>query len=131
MSTPLGERKASLSLKNSGGTLTGTQGVEGSSSEIFDGRTSGDDVAWKVSIKNPMPLTLAFSGKVSGDSMSGELGIGPMGAFRFREQRCRTASGQGGGRLKLARCDQIQRGPPMSAIKGRPEMADARPNRRS
>ena len=61
MSTPLGERKASLSLKNSGGTLTGTQGVEGSSSEIFDGRTSGDDVAWKVSIKNPMPLTLAFS----------------------------------------------------------------------
>ena len=83
MSTPLGERKASLSLKNSGGTLTGTQGVEGASSEIFDGHTSGDDVAWKVSIKNPMPLTLAFSGKVSGDSMSGELGIGPMGSFPF------------------------------------------------
>ena len=51
MSTPLGERKASLCLKNSGGTLTGTQGVEGASSEIFDGHTSGDDVAWKVSIK--------------------------------------------------------------------------------
>ena len=28
--------------------LTGTKGVEGASSEIFDGHTSGDDVAWKV-----------------------------------------------------------------------------------
>ena len=83
MSTPLGERKAQLSLKNSGGTLTGRQGVEGASSDIFDGRVNGDDVAWKVSIKNPMPLTLAFTGVVSGDSMSGELGIGPMGTFPF------------------------------------------------
>ena len=29
-----------------------------------------------------MPLTLEFIGKVSGDSMSGEMGIGPMGSFR-------------------------------------------------
>ena len=45
---------------------------------------SGDDVAWKISITNPMPLTLAFPGKVSGDSMSGEMGIGPMGSFPFK-----------------------------------------------
>src|ERR671924_173075 len=29
MSTPMGERKASLSIKASGGTLTGTQGADG------------------------------------------------------------------------------------------------------
>ncbi len=40
-------------------------------------------MAWKISITNPMPLTLAFTGKVSGDSMSGEMGIGPMGSFPF------------------------------------------------
>ena len=87
MSTPMGERKATLSLKSSGGTLTGTQGAEGNSTEIFDGTVSGDDVTWNISITNPMPLTLNFTGKVSGDSMSGEVGIGPMGSFPFTGAR--------------------------------------------
>jgi hypothetical protein len=87
MSTPMGERKATLSLKSSGGTLTGTQGAEGNSTEIFDGTVSGGDVAWNISITNPMPLTLNFTGKVSGDSMSGEVGIGPMGSFPFTGAR--------------------------------------------
>jgi hypothetical protein len=83
MSTPMGERNATLTLKNAGGTLTGTQGADGNSGEIFDGTANGDDIAWKISITNPMPLTLAFTGKVSGDTMSGEMGIGPMGSFPF------------------------------------------------
>jgi hypothetical protein len=87
MTTPMGERKATLTLTSAGGTLTGTQGADGNSGEIFDGTANGDDVAWKISITNPMPLTLAFSGKVSGDSMSGEMGIGPMGSFPFTGTR--------------------------------------------
>ena len=87
MSTPMGERKASLSIKAAGGTLTGTQGADDNSTEIFDGTVSGDNVAWKVSITNPMPLTLSFTGAVSGDSMSGEMGIGPMGSFPFTGAR--------------------------------------------
>ena len=87
MSTPMGERKASLSIKAAGGTLTGTQGADSNSTEIFDGTVSGDNVAWKVSITNPMPLTLSFTGAVSGDSMSGEMGIGPMGSFPFTGSR--------------------------------------------
>ena len=82
MSTPMGERKATLNLKNSGGTLTGTQGAEGNSTEIFDGTAHGDELFWKVSITNPMPLTLEFTGKVSGD-----MGIGPMGSFPFTGTR--------------------------------------------
>jgi hypothetical protein len=87
MSTPMGERNATLSLKSSGGTITGTQGADGNSTEIFDGTVNGDDVAWKVSITNPMPLTLDFSGKVAGNSISGEMGIGPMGSFPFTGTR--------------------------------------------
>ena len=87
MSTPMGERKATLSLTAAGGTLTGTQGAEGNSTEIFDGTVNGDNVAWKVSITNPMPLTLDFSGKVAGDSISGDMGIGPMGSFPFTGTR--------------------------------------------
>jgi hypothetical protein len=87
MSTPMGDRDTTLSLKTNGGKLTGTQGADGNSTEIFDGTANGDDVAWKVSITNPMPLTLAFTGTVSGDSISGEMGIGPMGSFPFRGTR--------------------------------------------
>ena len=87
MSTPMGERNATLNLKTAGGTLTGTQGADGNSTEIFDGTVADDDVAWKVSITNPMPLTLAFTGKVAGDAMSGEMGIGMMGSFPFTGKR--------------------------------------------
>ena len=87
MTTPMGERNATLTLKADGGTLTGTSGADGNMAEIFEGTISGDDVAWKVSITNPMPLTLAFTGKVSGDGMSGEMGIGMMGSFPFTGTR--------------------------------------------
>jgi hypothetical protein len=87
MSTPMGDRNATLSLASAGGALTGTQAADGDSTEIFDGTVNGNDVAWKVSITNPMPLTLAFTGKVEGDSISGEMGIGPMGSFPFKGER--------------------------------------------
>ena len=87
MTTPMGERDATLNLKSAGGVLTGTQGADGNSAEIFDGTINGNDLTWKVSITNPMPLTLEFTGKVSGDSMSGEMGIGPMGSFPFTGSR--------------------------------------------
>jgi hypothetical protein len=83
MTTPMGERNATLNLKSAGSTLTGTQGADGNSTEIFEGTVNGDDVAWKVSITNPMPLTLEFTGKVTGNDMTGEMGIGPMGSFPF------------------------------------------------
>lgn len=83
MTTPMGERSATLSLKSAGSALTGTQGADGNSAEIFDGTVNGDDIGWKVSITNPMPLTLEFTGKVAGNNMTGEMGIGPMGSFPF------------------------------------------------
>src|ERR1700692_770214 len=87
MSTPVGDRNATLSLKNAGGTLTGTQAADGNSAEIFDGKANGDDVAWKVSITNPMPLRVEFTGKVSGDRIYGERGICPNGSFPFKGTR--------------------------------------------
>jgi hypothetical protein len=87
MSTPMGERTATLLLASTGSTLTGTQAAEGNSGEIFDGTVNGDDVAWKISITQPLALTLAFTGRVAGDSMSGEMGIGPMGSFPFKGSR--------------------------------------------
>lgn len=87
MQTPMGERNATLDLKSAGGSLTGTQGADGNSTEIFDGTVNGNDVAWKVSISNPMPLTLEFKGTVAGDAISGEMDLGFMGSFPFTGKR--------------------------------------------
>jgi hypothetical protein len=87
MSTPMGDRNASLSLKSAGATLTGTQAAEGNSVEIYDGTINGNAVAWKVNITSPMPLTLEFTGTVSGDAIEGEMGLGPMGSYPFKGTR--------------------------------------------
>jgi len=87
MTTPMGDRNATLSLKSAGNTLTGTQGADGNSTEIFDGTVNGDDVAWKVSITNPMPLTLTFSGTVDGNAMNGTADTGMFGSFPFEGTR--------------------------------------------
>ena len=87
MTTPIGDRTATLSLKSSGSTLTGMQGTDGNSAEIFDGTVNSGDVAWKVSITDPMPLTLEFTGKIAGDAISGEMGVGFMGNFPFTGTR--------------------------------------------
>jgi hypothetical protein len=87
MNTPMGDRTATLTLSSAGGSLTGTQSADGNSAEIFDGSVNGDEVAWKLDIVDPMPLTLAYTGKVEGDSISGEMGIGPMGSFPFSGTR--------------------------------------------
>ena len=87
MSTPMGDRQATLALTSAGGALTGTQAAEGNSADIFDGTVNGNDVAWKVDITNPMPLTLAFTGTIDGDAIQGEMGIGMMGSFPFKGMR--------------------------------------------
>lgn len=87
ISTPMGNRQATLSLKTDGSTLKGSQSAEGDSAEIFDGTVNGDAVSWKVSITNPMPLTLEFSGTVNGNDLSGNVVLGSFGSSSFSGTR--------------------------------------------
>jgi hypothetical protein len=57
----MGERRATLSLKADGGALTGSQMADGNTAEIFDGIFNGNQLSWKVSISDPMPLTRSNS----------------------------------------------------------------------
>jgi len=79
METPLGTRHASLQLAASGGTLTGTMSGEAGATEIEDGTVSGNQVAFKVDITNPMPLTLEFSAAIDGDKLTGTVKLGMYG----------------------------------------------------
>ena len=87
MQTPMGERRSTLTLATSGGTLTGKQEADGNTTDITDGSVSGNDVSWKVAITNPMPLTLTFSGSVNGNTLNGTADTGMFGSFPFEGTR--------------------------------------------
>jgi hypothetical protein len=74
MQTPLGDRKATLTLASAGGALTGKlTGEEGNTTDIYDGKLDGNAASWKADIKSPMPLTLSFTSTVDGDKISGNV----------------------------------------------------------
>jgi hypothetical protein len=87
MNTPMGERRSTLTLSTSGGTLTGTQEAEGNTTDIAAGSVAGNDVSWQVSITNPMPLTLTFNGTVDGNTLNGTADTGMFGSFPFEGTR--------------------------------------------
>jgi hypothetical protein len=87
VATPMGERHGTLSLKIDGTTLKGTQMADGNSTEIFDGTVNGHAISWKVSITEPMPMTLEFNGTISGDEVSGTVVLGNFGTSSFSGTR--------------------------------------------
>jgi hypothetical protein len=87
MQTPIGERKVTLTLQVAGSALTGKMGAEdGSAVDIYEGKLAGSSASWKANIKNPMPLTLEFSGTVDDDKMSGTVNAA-VGSWPFSGSR--------------------------------------------
>jgi hypothetical protein len=87
VTTPLGERRGVLSLETAGGTLHGRQMADGNTIEIFEGVVDGASLSWKISITDPMPLTLKFTGSVEGDQLSGKVALGEFGDSSFTATR--------------------------------------------
>jgi hypothetical protein len=87
VTTPLGERRGVLSLKTEGKVLLGRQTADGNSTEIFDGDADGTVLSWKISIADPMPMILKFSGSIEGDRLSGTVALGDFGDFSFSGTR--------------------------------------------
>jgi hypothetical protein len=87
MDTPMGERRSTLTLSTAGGALTGKQEAEGNTTDIADGSVNGNNLSWKVSITNPMPLTLTFNGTVEGNNLTGTADTGMFGSFPFQGTR--------------------------------------------
>ncbi len=85
--TPIGELTGTVNLKSAGGSLTGTGHASGTSVEIHGGTVSGNEFAGKISITHPIPLTINFTGKVSGNNLSGEAAVSGFGNFAFTGTR--------------------------------------------
>jgi hypothetical protein len=87
VATPIGERHVTLSVKTEGAKLKGSQMADGNSAEIFDGAVDGNAISWKVSISDPMPMTVEFSGTINGDEVGGSVILGDFGSSSFSGTR--------------------------------------------
>lgn len=85
--TPAGEQKASFVFVEESGTLSGHMLIGGKAVDIFDATANGKQVAWKVTVEQPVPRTLEFNGTWSGDSMSGHARAGMFGTSPFTGSR--------------------------------------------
>ncbi len=74
--TPMGAQKSKLTVAADGGELTGELHGNGETVSIYDGTVDGDAVAFKANVTKPMALTIAFTGTVDGDSLSGHAQAG-------------------------------------------------------
>ncbi|MFV0279879.1 MAG: hypothetical protein ACK5JM_03840 [Rhodoblastus sp.] len=85
--TPMGAQYSTLEVTSSGANLTGTQSGAQGAQAINDGAVNGDEASWSIDIVSPMPMTLTFKGKVSGDELSGAVTLGPFGESTFQGER--------------------------------------------
>lgn len=83
VSTPMGAQESSLDFKVDGDTLTGSAVANGQTAEIYDGTVDGDTATWKIDVTQPLPMKLAFTADVDGDSISGQAdpGVFPPSPF--------------------------------------------------
>jgi hypothetical protein len=83
VNSPMGKQESTLNLASSGGTLTGTASAQGNTTDVKDGKVDGDNVSWSSAITTPFPMTLEFTGTVSGDTIKGKVKAGSFGSFDF------------------------------------------------
>ena len=87
MQTPIGERKVTLTLQEADGAISGKMAAEdGNAVDIYEGKLAGNSASWKANIKNPMPLTLEFSGNFDGDKVAGTVNAA-VGSWPFSGSR--------------------------------------------
>lgn len=83
--TPMGQQTMTLNLTQSGAKVTGkaSDPMGGADNEI-SGTCEGDALALAQTVQSPMgPLDVKFTGKTSGNSMSGNVALGPLGESPF------------------------------------------------
>jgi hypothetical protein len=86
--TPMGKQESTLTLKTAGGKLSGNMESMFGKMDFSGGTVKGDAVAWNMKISGPMgDMTLEYSGKVSGNEISGQVKAGDFGSSPFKGKK--------------------------------------------
>ncbi len=87
LNSPLGDQAATLQIQEAGGAYQGTLKGQGDPTAVEDLKVDGSNVAFAADADTPVGrLRLAFSGAVSGDTLSGTYST-PFGGFNFSGNR--------------------------------------------
>jgi hypothetical protein len=79
VSTPVGRQEAVFLFVTDGEKLSGTCAAGGTTLPIEDGSVEGSQVGFRVKVKQPMSLDCRYTLTVTGDSIMGEVKVGPFG----------------------------------------------------
>jgi hypothetical protein len=77
----MGAQEASLTLKTEGDKLTGKASGRAGEMAITDGKVSGNNAKFSMSVQQPFPMTLEYDLTVEGDKISGMVKAGSFGSF--------------------------------------------------
>lgn len=80
---PIGRQEGTLVLEEADGALSGTMSAGGESGPISNAQIEGDTASWDMDITTPMPMTLSFSAKMSGENIAGRCKLGMFGEVDF------------------------------------------------
>ena len=87
LKTPMGPQTGNLELTTDGDSLSGRFTNSQGASELTDGSVDGDRLTWTVNLTAPMPVKLDFVVTVDGDTMTGDVQLGPYGAATLEASR--------------------------------------------
>ncbi|MCS7113882.1 MAG: hypothetical protein RMJ15_02690 [Nitrososphaerota archaeon] len=89
MQTPMGEFRSKLSLRTSGGALSGMHETPMGTIN-FAGTVRDNEVEWVENVRSPMgSISVTFKGKVEGDRISGQA-TAPFGSIPFEGSRVKV-----------------------------------------
>ncbi len=85
--TPMGAQQVTLTLVTNGTELTGKLAGQQGEMEITSGTADGNNLAWTVSMKEPMPMDIETTATVEGDTLTGESKLGSFGTAKLTGTR--------------------------------------------
>jgi hypothetical protein len=81
--TPMGVQQVTLTLMTDGTDLSGRADTAFGAQEFAGGTVAGMELAWHVSVTDPLPVELDFSATVEGNAMTGMVKAGMLGEQPF------------------------------------------------
>lgn len=87
--TPRGEREAELTIEQDGDAIKVTMpGFRGGGDMTGEGTVTENKIQWDFSVEGPQgDITMAYTGTIEGNSMSGEAEFGQMGTFEWTAKK--------------------------------------------
>lgn len=84
ITTPRGERTQDVNFKQEGEKLTVT--MQGRGGEVTaEGTVKGNEIEWTITRSTPRrEFTMTYTGKIEGDTMSGEVQMGDFGSGEWK-----------------------------------------------